>query len=63
MSSKTVNLELNINYTSPSKHVNMKEGYDENFEILDNSIQLILGTLENTDVEFSKSIDLEEVGE
>ena len=60
MNDKTDNLELNINYRSPSKQVDMKEGYDENFKILDNSIQLILGTLENTDVEFAKSIDLDE---
>lgn len=58
MNDKTDNLELNINYRSPSKQVDMKEGYDENFKILDNSIQLILGTLENTDLEFKKSIDL-----
>ncbi len=58
MSSKTANLELNINYQSPQKQVDMKYGYDENFQILDESIQYILGTLENTDVAFSESIDL-----
>ncbi len=58
MSSKTTNLELNINYQSPQKQVDMKYGYDENFQILDESIQYILGTLENTDVAFSESIDL-----
>lgn len=60
MSSKTNNLELNINYQSPQKQVDMKYGYDENFQILDESIQYILGTLENTDAAFSESIDLDE---
>lgn len=60
MSSKTTNLELNINYRSPSTHLDLKTGYDENYNILDEQYQYILGTLENTDVSFSESIDLEE---
>lgn len=63
MSSKTTNLELNINYRSPSTHLDLKNGYDENYNILDEQYQYILGTLENTDVSFSESIDLEEEGE
>ena len=63
MASKTTNLELNIEYTSPSTHLDLKTGYDENYRIIDDKFQYILGTLENTDVEFAKSIDLEEEGE
>jgi len=63
MSSKTTNLELNIEYASPSTHLDLKNGYDDNYRILDDKIQYILGTLENTDVKFSESIDLEEEGD
>lgn len=58
MTSKTTNLELNIKYKSPSTHLNLKDGYDENYNILDEQYQYILGTLENTDLKFEESIDL-----
>ena len=59
MSNKTENLKLNIEYDDNQTFRDVLDGTDENFEIIDPIQEKLITILEEVNIDFSKSIDLE----
>ncbi len=60
MSAKTSNLKLNVRYSDQETFRNVLTGTDENNEIIDTLFPSLIEALVKTNVEFAKSVDLEE---
>ena len=60
MSTKTSNLKLNVHYSDQETFRNVLGGTDENNETIDTLFPSLIEALVKTNIEFAKSVDLEE---